>query len=151
MFISNNRTSFHLWWKKNFVKHRKFSKCYETYCLEYFLLLFMFLLTAKLVKESHIYSRILCIFLQNILKQTCSSFNTKFEPQWKDILTKLSFWRGDRDLGYQSMTFRPFPHFSYFTKTLRLQSIGDSWGNSCISCLEVTITHRFSYRERKIW
>ena len=30
MLISNNRTSFHLWWKKNFVKHWKASKCFET-------------------------------------------------------------------------------------------------------------------------
>ena len=32
MFISNNCTSFHLWWKENLVKHRKVSKCYETDC-----------------------------------------------------------------------------------------------------------------------
>ena len=32
MFISNNRTSFHLWWKENLVKHRKVSKYYETDC-----------------------------------------------------------------------------------------------------------------------
>ena len=32
MFISNNRTSFHLSWKENLVKHRKFSKYYETDC-----------------------------------------------------------------------------------------------------------------------
>ena len=30
MFISNNRTSFHLWWKENLVKHGKVSKNYET-------------------------------------------------------------------------------------------------------------------------
>ena len=29
-FISNNRTSFHLWWKENLLKHRKVSKYYET-------------------------------------------------------------------------------------------------------------------------
>ena len=32
MVICNNRLSFHLWWKENFVKHRKVSKYYETYC-----------------------------------------------------------------------------------------------------------------------
>ena len=32
MFISNNRTSFHLWWKENLVKHRKVSKYHETDC-----------------------------------------------------------------------------------------------------------------------
>ena len=28
-FISNNRASFHLWWKKNLVKHQRVSKYYE--------------------------------------------------------------------------------------------------------------------------
>ena len=32
MFISNNRSSFHLWWKGNLVKHRQVSKYYETDC-----------------------------------------------------------------------------------------------------------------------
>ena len=32
MFISNNRPSFHLWWKKNLVKHRNISRYYETDC-----------------------------------------------------------------------------------------------------------------------
>ena len=32
MFISNNRPSFHLWWKENLVKHQKVSKYYETDC-----------------------------------------------------------------------------------------------------------------------
>ena len=32
MFISNNRPSFHLWWKGNLVKHRKASKYYKTDC-----------------------------------------------------------------------------------------------------------------------
>ena len=30
MFISNNRPSFHLWWKENLVKHQKVSTYYET-------------------------------------------------------------------------------------------------------------------------
>ena len=29
MFISNNRASFHLWWKENLVKHQKVPKYYE--------------------------------------------------------------------------------------------------------------------------
>ena len=40
MCISNNRPSFHLWWKENLVKHRKVSKYYETDCgyiLTYFI------------------------------------------------------------------------------------------------------------------
>ena len=32
MFISNNRASFHLWWKKNLVKNQKVSKYYENDC-----------------------------------------------------------------------------------------------------------------------
>ena len=32
MFVSNNRPSFHLWWKENLVKHQKVSKYYETDC-----------------------------------------------------------------------------------------------------------------------
>ena len=32
MFMSNNRPSFHLWWKENLVKHWKVSKYYETDC-----------------------------------------------------------------------------------------------------------------------
>ena len=32
MFISNNRASFHLWWKEHFVKHQKVSKYYENDC-----------------------------------------------------------------------------------------------------------------------
>ena len=32
MFISNNRASFHLWWKKNLVKHKKVSEYYENDC-----------------------------------------------------------------------------------------------------------------------
>ena len=32
MFISNNRTSFHLWWKEDLAKHWKVSKYYETDC-----------------------------------------------------------------------------------------------------------------------
>ena len=32
MFISNNRASFHLWWKENFLKHQKVSKYYGSSC-----------------------------------------------------------------------------------------------------------------------
>ena len=33
MFISNNRASFHLWWKKNLVIHQKVLKYYENDCI----------------------------------------------------------------------------------------------------------------------
>ena len=32
MLISNNRASFHLWWRENLLKHRKVSKYYEKHC-----------------------------------------------------------------------------------------------------------------------
>ena len=32
MFKSNNRPSFHLWWKENLVKHQQVSKYYANYC-----------------------------------------------------------------------------------------------------------------------
>ena len=32
MFISNNRASFHWWWKENLVKHQRASKYYENDC-----------------------------------------------------------------------------------------------------------------------
>ena len=32
MFVANNRASFHLWWKKNLVKHQNVSKYYENDC-----------------------------------------------------------------------------------------------------------------------
>ena len=54
MFITNNRTSFHLWSKKNLVKHQKVSKYYEIHCLENLILLFRSSLTAPIVKNSHI-------------------------------------------------------------------------------------------------
>ena len=44
----------------------------------------MFLLTAKLVKNSHIQARIFFIFLKDVLKQTWNSFNTKLQTQCKD-------------------------------------------------------------------
>ena len=83
MFISNNRPSFHLWWKENLAKLQQVSKYYEKDCLQIFLLLFMSLLPTKFVKNSHIWSKIYFIFLKNVLKQTRNSFNTKFQAQWK--------------------------------------------------------------------
>ena len=53
MFICKNRTCFTCGEKK-LIKHPKVSKFYEPGCLQNFILLFMFLLTVKLVKNSHI-------------------------------------------------------------------------------------------------
>ena len=84
MFISNNCGSFHFWWRENLAKHQKVSKYYESDFLQIFLLLFMSLLTAPIVKSSHIWARIYFIFLKNVLKQTWKPFNTNSRPQWKD-------------------------------------------------------------------
>ena len=53
-FIRNNRASFHLWERENLVKQQKVLKYYENDCPQGFRLLFMFLLAAKFVKNSHI-------------------------------------------------------------------------------------------------
>ena len=50
MFVTNNWALFHLWWKEDLVKHQKVSKYYEKDCLQNFLMLFMSLLTASIVK-----------------------------------------------------------------------------------------------------
>ena len=52
MFITNNRTSFHLWGKKNFLNDQIVSKYYEHDCLQRFVLLFISLLTDLIVKNS---------------------------------------------------------------------------------------------------
>ena len=73
--------SFHLLWKENYVKHQKFSKFYNHDSLQNFLSLFMSLLTAPIVKNSHILAGVYFIFLKNILDQSSKSFNIKSWPQ----------------------------------------------------------------------
>ena len=69
MFIINNYFSFYLWWKDNLVKYQKASKYYVHDYLQNFLLLFMFLLTAPIVTNSHILARIYFAFVKNVLDQ----------------------------------------------------------------------------------
>ena len=88
MFISNNRPSFHLWWKENLAKLQQVSKYYEKDCLQIFLLLFMSLLPTKFVKNSHIWGKIYFIFLKNMLKQTRNSFN-QISSSVKSLLKQL--------------------------------------------------------------
>ena len=45
---------------------------------------FIFLLTIKLNRDSHINASIFFIFVEMVLEQTSSSFNTKLKPPWKD-------------------------------------------------------------------
>ena len=54
MFITNNRTSFQLQEKENFVKHQKVSKYSENNCLQNLPLLFISSLTAPSFKNSPI-------------------------------------------------------------------------------------------------
>ena len=70
MFKSNNRPSFHLWWKENLVKHQQVSKYSENDCLKNCHLLLLSLLTAKFVKNSHIGVVIYFIFSKHVPKQT---------------------------------------------------------------------------------
>ena len=67
MFITNNNALIQLWWKENSVKYQKVSKYYVHDCLQDFLLLFMFLLTALIVKNSLIFAVVYFIFPKNIL------------------------------------------------------------------------------------
>ena len=56
----------------------------------------MFLLTTKFVKNSHIWASVFFIFLKNVVKQSWSLFNTKFQPQWRD---RGSSYQGEQILG----------------------------------------------------
>ena len=48
-----------------------------------FFLLSLSFLTAKFVKNDHVWSRIYFISLENVLKENSSSFNSKCQPQSK--------------------------------------------------------------------
>ena len=49
-----------------------------------FVFLFMPLVRAQIVKNSHTLARVYFIFLKYVLKETWKSFNKKFWPPWKD-------------------------------------------------------------------
>ena len=51
-------------------------------------MLFMFLLTANLVKTSHILTGKFFIFIKNVLKQTLNSFNTNLSEKIGQAVTK---------------------------------------------------------------
>ena len=61
-------------------------KHYEHNCQQIFLLLFIFLLTALIVKNSYILVKIYVIFLKNVPNQTSKAFNIEFRD--------LSKWFG---------------------------------------------------------
>ena len=64
MFVTNNHDFFHLWGKKNLVKHQKVSKCYDQDCLKNFLLHFMSSLRAPIFENSNFVIEICLIFLK---------------------------------------------------------------------------------------
>ena len=43
-----------------------------------------FFLTIKIVKNNHTVAIIFFIFMKNVPKEIGSSFDTRFQPQWKD-------------------------------------------------------------------
>ena len=70
MFVANNHALFHLWLKQNLKKCQQVSKYFFHDCLQNFLLLLMFLLTASIVQNSHSLVGIYFIFLKEVLGQT---------------------------------------------------------------------------------
>ena len=58
--------------------------CYLCTVYKIFFCFFTFLLTAPIVKNSHILAGIYFVFLKDVLDQTLKTFDTKFGPQWKD-------------------------------------------------------------------
>ena len=62
------------------------------------------------------------------------------------VLKKFSVWEKDLARGYNSIDiFMTFPNF------LNLKSFGNSWGNTCISCLLLKITVRWACGTIKTW
>ena len=47
------------------------------------------------------------VFMRNIAQQ--EKFNFCFSRKFLLLLTKISFWQGERALGYRSMEVREFP------------------------------------------
>ena len=70
IFIISNHAPFHVWLKENLVKSQKVLKYYVQDCVQNFLLFFMCLLTAPIVKNRHILAGIYFIFLTNVLDES---------------------------------------------------------------------------------
>ena len=77
MFITNNHASFQLWWKENLLIYQNVSKYYEHGCLQNFLLLFIPLLTALIVKNSNILADIYFIFRQKHRRLNLEGFHSQ--------------------------------------------------------------------------
>ena len=87
-FMTNNHTSFHLWCKENLLNHQKVSKNYENDCLQIFLLLFMSLLTALIVKSSYILPGILSSSKIERLSMPNLDLSKKIE---RIVISKIKF------------------------------------------------------------
>ena len=88
MFITNNHALLHLWWKEILVKFQEVFKYYVHDCLNKILLLFVFLLTAPIVKNSHILFGIYFMFLKKHPGWNLEVFHASFYSCWKEILVK---------------------------------------------------------------
>ena len=74
IFNTNNHILFYLWWKENLLNHQKVWKYYKHDCLQNFLLLFISLLTALTIKNSHIVAGIYFIFLNKLPRPNLKDF-----------------------------------------------------------------------------
>ena len=100
MFITNNHASFHLWLKESLVKHQKVSKYYENDYLQNFLLLFISLLTAPIVKAGLSPSKknLVVCFIESPLKIIKNTFYFILKPlfvlkifKFLSLLFKVNF------------------------------------------------------------
>ena len=80
MFISNNDTLFHLWWKENLVKYRK--SINTSFQVRQILALFCNLIA--LILGENCVKR---LRVTRIVKQI------KFKRAWNDLEAKICFWR----------------------------------------------------------
>ena len=87
MFISNNRALFHSWWKENLVKHQNVPIYYENWLPAKFSFAFcVFIKRTICFNELYLGQNLLyLIFLKNVLRPSWKSFNSKFQPQRKDL------------------------------------------------------------------
>ena len=86
MFTNKNHTLFYLWWKESLVINKKIFNYHDHGCLQNVLLLFISLLTAPIVKNSHILAETYFNFAKkkkNVPDVTRKSFKSKFRLHWK--------------------------------------------------------------------
>ena len=86
MFITNNHALFHLWWDKKVLKY------YVHDCLWNFLL-FMFLLTAQIVTNSHILAGIYFTFLK---KRPGANLKLFWYQIWTSVKRSVKYLSSNR-------------------------------------------------------